>query len=105
MLSVRELSSKFGVDNIVHSKYLLKNHYGKHITETTCIRSVNAERPCKILMLQTRTERCQNCTILLQNSDLSREHQIESGNRASHTALVEVSFEELLERYKKLKKS
>ena len=105
----RQLSNTFDTDSTknyeIDSNYLLTNRYGKHISET--IRSVNPQRPCKRQLSQPRAERCQNCTILLQNTNLFHEHKIPSDKCCpdSHTALTKLSFEQLLERYKNLKKS
>ena len=105
----RQLSDTFDTNSTktyeIDSKYLLTNRYGKQIGET--IRSVHPLRPCERLLFQPHAERCQNCTFLVQNTNSFHEHQIPSDkcHSDSHTALTKLSFEQLLERYKHLKKS
>ena len=84
----------------IDSKYLLTNHYEKEIRQT--IRRITPERPCKRLLRQSQAERCSNCTILMQNSNVFHETQTQPDKCSSdsHTALRKLSFQELLERYK-----
>ena len=91
----------------IDTKFVLSNRFGKQISET--IRSINPQRPCKRLLdlSHSHAQRCQNCTILLQNTNLFHEQHIPSDKCStdSHTALTKLSFAELLERCKNLKKS
>lgn len=78
-------------------------------TDQETIRSINPQRPCKRILdlSHCHAQKCQNCTILLQNTNLFCEQHIPSDKCCadSHTALSKLSFAELLERYKNLKKS
>ena len=86
------------------SGYLLKNHYGKDITET--IRSVDLEKLCNQITLQPRAERCQNCTLLLRKlTRLLPDTSTDKCSSESHVPLSNLTFEQLLERYKNLKKT
>ncbi|XP_020611138.1 uncharacterized protein LOC110049672 [Orbicella faveolata] len=91
----------------IDTKFVLSNRFGKQISET--IRSINPQRPCKRLLdlSHSHAQRCQNCTVLLQNTNLFHEQHMPSDKCStdSHTALSKLSFAELLERYKNLKKS
>ena len=92
----------------IDTKFVLSNRFGKHIKDT--IRNINPQRPCKRLLDQSHSyaQKCpQNCTILLQNTNLFHEQHMPSDKCStdSHTALSKLSFSELLERYKNLKKS
>lgn len=89
----------------IDSKYLLRNHYGKEIRQT--VRSIAPERPCERLLQQPKAERCSNCTNFMQNCNIFHETQTRPDKCSpdSHTALTKLSFQELLERYKNLKKS
>ncbi|KAL9964720.1 hypothetical protein ACROYT_G028400 [Oculina patagonica] len=82
----------------IDSKFLLfSNHCLKPIRET--IRSANPQRPCtRLLSKSQHAERCQNCRILSQNTNLFHEHLTSSDKCScdSHTALSKLSFEELL---------
>lgn len=75
-------------------------------TDQETIRSINPQRPCKRILdlSHCHTQKCQNCTILLQNTNLFCEQHIPSDKCCadSHTALSKLSFAELLERYKNL---
>jgi len=89
----------------VDYKFLLVNCYGKTIGQT--IRSVNSDLPCQRLVLQSQGERCQNCNILLKNTNIFHENRT-SSNRCSsdsRTAISKLSYEELVERYKNLRKT
>ena len=89
----------------IDSKFVLSNRYGKQINET--VRSVNPQRPRKRFLLSPYAEKCSNCTVLLQNMNIFHERQMSSDKCSSdsHTALAKLSFAELLERYKNLRKS
>ena len=90
----------------IDSNYLLKNHYGETHRET--VRSDDPQRPCKrVLPMGSRAERCQSCTALMQNTNMLRSHNPKS-DQSTHsdsiTRLSNLSFEQLTDRYKSLKR-
>lgn len=89
----------------IDSKFVLSNRYGKQISET--IRSINPQRPCKRFLVSPYAEKCLNCTVLLQNTNMFHEHRMSSDKCSSdsHAALSKLSFAELLARYKNLRKA
>ena len=91
----------------IDTKFVLSNRFGKQIKET--IRSINPQRPCERLLDQSHShaQKCQNCIILLKNTNLFHEQHMPSDKCStdSHTALSNLSFAGLLDRYKNLKKS
>ena len=91
----------------IDSNYLLKNHYGETRRET--VRSDDPQRPCKrVLPMGSRAERCQSCTALMQNTNMLRSHNPKSDQSThsdSKTRLSNLSFEQLTDRYKSLKRS
>ena len=70
-IKIRQPTNAFKNDSSktyeVDSKFVLFNHYGEELSETI---SANPKRPCKGILFQFHAEKCQNCTILLKNTNL-----------------------------------
>ena len=75
--------------------------------DSETMRSVNQERPCQRLVCQPKAERCQSCHILLQNTNIFHEKQKSSVKCKSNsrTPISKLSFGELVERYRDLRKT
>ena len=88
----------------IDTKFVLTNHHGKEVRET--IRSTTQKDHCKLFLCQTYGERCSNCTTLLQTKNIFRDNKKQPNkcNSDSHTAISKHTFQELLERYKNVKK-